>query len=153
MSPVAPGTAGSLAAILVLSLLFAAIHHYAPPAQIYPLWQAALLLGLLTSCIFSVYLGPWAIHHYQCDDPSCFVLDEVAGICLSLFALPMYNGWTQLIVLFVAFTLFRLFDILKPPPVRQLERLPLGWGILMDDLAAGVYANILGQILIRSLNL
>ena len=65
----------------------------------------------------------------------------------------MYNGWTQLIVLSVAFTFFRLFDILKPPPVRQLERLPHGWGILMDDLAAGVYANILGQILIRSLNL
>ena len=92
MSPVAPGTAGSLAAILILSLLFAAIHHYAPPAQIYPLWQTALLLGLLTSCIFSVYLGPWAIHHYQCDDPSCFVLDEVAESAFPFWPSPCTTG-------------------------------------------------------------
>jgi phosphatidylglycerophosphatase A len=52
-------------------------------------------------------------------------------------------------VLAVQFFLFRLFDVVKPPPARQLERLPAGWGILLDDLAAGIYANIVGQVVFR----
>jgi len=49
----------------------------------------------------------------------------------------------------IAFAAFRVFDIIKPPPVRELEKLPAGWGILMDDLAAAVYANLLCQIFLR----
>jgi phosphatidylglycerophosphatase A len=49
----------------------------------------------------------------------------------------------------VGFGMFRLFDITKPPPVRQLERLPQGWGVLVDDLAAGVYANIAAHLILR----
>jgi phosphatidylglycerophosphatase A len=56
-----------------------------------------------------------------------------------------------LLTLAVAFAAFRLFDVTKPPPARQLEKLPGGWGILLDDLAAAVYANILCQIALRGL--
>jgi phosphatidylglycerophosphatase A len=56
-----------------------------------------------------------------------------------------------LIVVLVAFAAFRVFDILKPPPCRQLEKYPFGWGVLLDDLMAGVYANMVAQILLRFL--
>jgi phosphatidylglycerophosphatase A len=53
------------------------------------------------------------------------------------------------VVVLSAFVAFRLFDILKPPPIRRLEELPHGWGVLMDDLLAGVYANVAAQLLAR----
>ena len=56
---------------------------------------------------------------------------------------------TTLAVLAVQFFFFRLFDVIKPPPGRQLEKLHGGWGILLDDIAAGIYANIVGQIIFR----
>ena len=74
-----------------------------------------------------------------------FVLDEVAGICLSNLFLPVVS----LKSIAMAFVAFRIFDVIKPPPCRQLETLPAGWGILCDDLAAAVYANILCQIVVR----
>ncbi len=73
------------------------------------------------------------------------VLDEVAGQWLSLLFVPVGGGWRAVWVTVAAFVLFRAFDILKPPPARQLERLPAGWGILADDLAAGVMANVVLQ--------
>ena len=62
---------------------------------------------------------------------------------------PMSNRREVFAVAVVAFAAFRFFDILKPPPVRQLEKLPAGWGILADDLGAGVYANIVSQLVLR----
>jgi phosphatidylglycerophosphatase A len=61
--------------------------------------------------------------------------------------LPTSHGLP--LTLLLAFAAFRLFDVTKPPPARQLEHLPAGWGILMDDLAAAVYANLLCQIILR----
>ena len=79
-------------------------------------------------------------------DPGPVVLDEAAGICLTLLFQPFKHGaW----VFVAGFLAFRLFDITKPPPARQLEKLPAGWGILLDDLAAAVYANLLCQLLLR----
>ena len=78
-----------------------------------------------------------------------FGLDEAAGICLTLLLLPPRDGWGLFFTLAVAFAAFRLFDVTKPPPARALEKLPAGWGILCDDLAAAVYANLLCQILLR----
>lgn len=75
------------------------------------------------------------------QDPGHVVIDEVAGQLTALLFVPL-EAWHVVL----AFVLFRFFDILKPPPVRQLERLHGGLGIMVDDLAAGVYALILGLI-------
>ena len=75
----------------------------------------------------------------QGGDPGWFVLDEAAGVWLAAAALPQPT-WTGLAA---AFALFRVFDIFKPPPVRALERAGGGWGIVLDDLMAGVYALLI----------
>ena len=77
-------------------------------------------------------------------DPSHVVIDEVAGQLVTLIACPIV--WHSLLA---GFILFRAFDIVKPPPVRSLERLPKGTGIVVDDLGAGVYALIVLQLLLR----
>ena len=121
-----PGTTGSAAAILVAWLL----HKYAQfgPAQI-------LVLGL-------VLLWPaiWAAtrteRYLRKTDPGMVVIDEVLGQWLTLAGAAVWNWKAYL----AAFQLFRLFDITKPFPARQLESLPEGWGIVFDDVAAGLYA-------------
>jgi phosphatidylglycerophosphatase A len=77
-------------------------------------------------------------------DPSHVVIDEVAGQLLTLVACPIV--WQALLA---GFILFRAFDIVKPPPVRSLERLPKGTGIVVDDLGAGVYGLIVLQLLLH----
>ena len=76
------------------------------------------------------------------EDPSCVVIDEVAGQLLALVGASLH--WNSLLA---AFILFRAFDILKPPPVRQLERIPEGAGIMLDDVGAGLYALAVMQLL------
>jgi phosphatidylglycerophosphatase A len=142
LSPIAPGTVGSLATTLVLLAISLTQPSFA-------LWQILLLSGLIISSILSIALGPWAINYFKTEDPQPFVLDEVAGICLTNLFLPMYVGGRQVWPIGIAFAAFRLFDVTKPPPARQLENLSGGWGILLDDLAAAVYANILCQLLLR----
>ena len=100
--------------------------------------------------------GTWAIQYYagRCrkeGDPGQVVLDEWAGQWVSLIAIPMMTFPRAIAVLAVQFFFFRLFDVIKPPPGRQLEKLHGGWGILLDDVAAGVYANVVGQIVFRCL--
>jgi phosphatidylglycerophosphatase A len=70
-------------------------------------------------------------------DPSCAVIDEVLGMGVAMFLLPQGPEWPFIIM---AVILFRLFDIWKPFPIRRLEKLPGGWGIMTDDLVAGLYA-------------
>lgn len=142
--PIAPGTFGSLGATVLLLVIYRILGQPSLLA-----WQIVLLLGVTIFSAMSVRLAPWAIRNLASKDPGPFVLDEAAGICLSNLLLPMYSGWRQLWPLGLAFVAFRLFDITKPPPARQLEKLPAGWGILMDDLAAAVYANMLCQIVLR----
>lgn len=78
-------------------------------------------------------------------DPQFVVIDEVAGQLIALIAAPL--AWKSFLA---GFILFRVFDITKPPPVRQLEKLPEGTGIVLDDVAAGIYALIVMQLLLRS---
>jgi len=77
-------------------------------------------------------------------DPSFVVIDEVAGQLISLIAIPL--KWQTFLA---GFILFRVFDILKPPPVRQLEQLPDGTGIVLDDVGAGIYAVAVMQLLLH----
>ena len=76
-------------------------------------------------------------------DPSIVVIDEIVGMWISLLLLPK-----TVVVIVTAFVLFRLYDIIKPPPARQLEQIPNGWGIMLDDVAAGIYANMTVRLIL-----
>ena len=108
--------------------------------------QSAMLLTTLAvlalSCAICVVWGKYAEERFGRKDAAEVVIDETAGVApATMVAVWLATGLVELIVaLGAAFVLFRLFDIIKPPPARQLEKLPHGWGVLIDDLAAGVYA-------------
>ena len=141
LSPVAPGTVGSFAASAVLYLLLILNH----PTWLR--WQLFLMFALLIVCAVSIWLGKWAVIEYQRKDPQMFVLDEVAGILVTNLFLPSMG----LLSVALAFVAFRIFDVTKPPPCKQLEKLPAGWGILSDDLCAGCFAGLLCHIILRVL--
>jgi phosphatidylglycerophosphatase A len=121
--PVASGTFGSLPGLALLWVL---------PAD--PVVQGAVLAAVMLA-------GWWAagvVAAMERDtDPGIVVIDEVAGMLVAGFLLPRHPG-----PLLAAFLLFRVFDIGKWPPMRQLERLPGGWGIIADDVAAGLLARL-----------
>jgi phosphatidylglycerophosphatase A len=148
--PVAPGTWGSLAATVV----FAAV-WWIGIAVSTPEWATSVivvLLGIAAASWISVLWGEWAVAYYRSKDPKPFVLDEFAGQWVALLWLPpvaMAGWWEFGWVVGGQFILFRVFDILKPPPARQVERWPAGWGILCDDLISGAYANVVGQLVWR----
>lgn len=124
LSPHAPGTVGTLGGVLVAWALAGTSQFL-----LWVLLAAALLYALGRA------VAPWAEARGG-KDPGWFVVDEVIGY---LIAVAWTGGPTPLALL-VAFCLFRFFDISKPWPVRRLEHLPGGDGILMDDVMAGVYA-------------
>lgn len=145
LSPVAPGTMGSLATTVVLGIVFALMGTHVDVWA----WNGVLVAGLVIFSALCVVFGPWTGRYFAKKDPGPCVLDEAAGICLTALFLPIYPGWRQLWTLAAVFAAFRLFDIVKLWPARRLEKLPLGWGILMDDLAAAVYANLVCQVVLR----
>lgn len=107
--------------------------------------MAALVLAGSVIC---VKYAPAAIAATGKDDPREVVADEFAGQALTFLAVPFLfppeiTTWQICITTISGFLLFRLFDIIKPPPIRKLEKLPNGWGILADDLLAAVYAAIM----------
>jgi phosphatidylglycerophosphatase A len=122
--PLAPGTVGSAVGIVVWGA--ARLGGAGPFSEL--LLAAALLAG-----------GAWAAtvaeRHLGRTDPGPVVVDEVMGMCVTLIAAPF--TWQAALA---GFLLFRVFDIVKPPPARQLERCHGGWGIMLDDLAAAAYA-------------
>jgi len=122
LSPVAPGTAGSALAVGIALCLR-------------PWWNPQLALALtLVVSLAGVYCAGRA-EEYWGHDSHKIVIDEVAGMFLALALTRL--SWTGVAA---AFFLFRLLDIVKPPPARQAERLPGGWGVMADDLVAGAYA-------------
>jgi len=148
-SPLAPGTAGSaVTAALVLLGYFALAGKGRPDLW---MWATLLLAGVIFFSACAVALGRFAIVYFGRKDPGPFVLDEAAGICLTLLFVPTYAGWREVWPVLGAFLAFRVFDVWKPSPARQLENLPEGWGILMDDLMAAVYANLACQAVFRLL--
>jgi phosphatidylglycerophosphatase A len=124
-----PGTWGSIAAVLVWAAFSWIVH----PTNLGLF--TALLVGIAISIIFGVPAATIAARESRRHDPGFVVIDEVAGQWIALLGSPF--GWRPALF---AFLLFRLFDITKPFPVRSLERLPDGWGIVFDDLGAGLYA-------------
>lgn len=108
---------------------------------------------LIASGILSVLLvfGTWASSYiekrgWRRDDPR-ITIDEVSGMLAASILLPRpATLWAALLVLGLAFLLFRLLDIFKPPPVSFAERLPAGWGVMADDMVAGLIANGLVQL-------
>jgi phosphatidylglycerophosphatase A len=127
-APVGPGTVGSLAALAIAWLLV----HF---ADWQPLWFGALGLAATAPSIWAA--GVTASERQQ-KDPQIVVVDEVLGQWIALAGSRPLNArsWVG------AFVLFRLFDIWKPVPVRNLEKLPGGVGIVADDLMAGAYAAL-----------
>jgi len=130
-SPVASGTAGSVVGLA----LWAALGGLGPAAY-------------AAACAGVIGLGIWAAGRaeeiFGRHDDGRITIDEVAGMLVSLASLP----WRPEVA-GVGFLLFRLFDIWKPFPARNAERLPGGLGVMADDLVAGLYANLGGQVLWR----
>jgi len=104
------------------------------------------VIALLIAIVVAIGIPAATLEARGCGkkDPSHVVIDEVAGQLLTLVACPIV--WQALLV---GFILFRAFDIVKPPPVRSLERLPEGTGIVVDDLGAGIYGLIVLQLLLH----
>jgi phosphatidylglycerophosphatase A len=126
--PKAPGTVGAIGG-LIPAVLF--LHFM----QLHPVW-------LLLPAVILAGPGIWAAEVVattrQLKDPQIVVIDEVLGVWITLAAATTLN-WKSVLA---AFILFRIFDITKPQPVRALERLPGGTGIVADDLMAGIYAGL-----------
>ena len=122
--PVAPGTAASIVA-----------------AGLWYWWYPGPVVQWVV-CGVAIVVGLWAsgsvAKQTQKEDPSEVVIDEFAGMWLVLAGLPK-----SLLLLCVAFMLFRVFDIIKPPPMKQLERIPGGAGIMLDDVAAGLISRLI----------
>src|SRR5271163_2194437 len=130
-----PGTWGSAATVVLWWLLAHAIA---------PSWQplAAILLAALAVAV-GIPAATQICRASGLKDPQFVVIDEVAGQLITLIAAPVaYKS------LLLGFILFRGFDIVKPPPVRQLEHLPEGFGIVIDDVGAGLYALAVMQLLL-----
>lgn len=150
--PFAPGTWGSAATVALVAGLAGVRWDggrwggWLPedlPAPFAGMMGQAMLFGGLALVVFVLgcLLGNRAERDWGRKDPGGFVVDEVVGQLIPL--LPLLGSELPLLATLAAFGLFRLFDILKPWPVRQLERLPGGVGIMADDVAAGLYAAVL----------
>lgn len=147
-SALAPGTVGSLLPITVACVMLA--------LEVSAVSITLVMLALAAT--FSSVCLAWggaAERAWGDKDPSQIVADEVAGQALTLLALPWAvtgesEAWLRNgVILFTAFVSFRFFDITKPPPIMQLQSAGGGWGILLDDLIAGVYALIVTQAFAR----
>lgn len=127
-----PGTWGSIAATLIF-FIFASAFHPAPRQLL-----AVTLAGILLAVAAGIPAATIAARESGHKDPGFVVIDEVAGVWIALLTAIPHLDWKHILA---ALILFRLFDITKPFPVHLLEKLPAGWGILCDDLAAGLYAG------------
>ncbi len=129
--PVGPGTVASAVTAAAFLLLW--------PARLSPMWLLAVAILLLAPCAWAAGLFERRVGR---RDPQTVVVDELLGQMIALAAVPAAPAGPAWSYGVLGFILFRIFDILKPFPVRRLERLPGGWGVLVDDYGAGVYAFV-----------
>jgi phosphatidylglycerophosphatase A len=131
-----PGTYGSISAVL---LWYAAAHLFQP--ALIPLAIGTAIAAIIATLI-GIPAATIVARESGREDPGHVVIDEVAGQLIALIAIPA--DWQHAAISLI---LFRIFDILKPPPIRQLERLPTGTGIMLDDVAAGILALAVAQLI------
>jgi phosphatidylglycerophosphatase A len=131
-APFASGTVGTLVGIAIYFLLSKL------PLNIYAILTAAIFFsGVWLSSMAETILGA--------KDSGVIVIDEIAGYLVTMFALPVTGP-----SILAGFFLFRAFDVFKPFPIRRIDRhLPGGWGVMLDDILAGVYANLTMQFVSR----
>jgi phosphatidylglycerophosphatase A len=131
--PVAPGTFGSLIALAIIWFLIPAVFYILIPVSI----------GLLLVSVWSAGKSEEIFG----KDGSQIVIDEVVGMAISLVFVPH-----QISYFIGAFFLFRFFDIFKLPPAKHAERIKGGWGVTLDDVVAGIYANLSLQLILFFVN-
>jgi len=127
-SPIMPGTMGSLAGLLI----------YFVVKDKFPIYAFSILFLFTLGIIFSSE----AEKIYKRKDAQMIVIDEACGMMLSLFLVP-YSLWIAIL----GFVLFRVFDILKPPPAKAIEKFSGAFGIMFDDIIAAIYTNFILQII------
>jgi phosphatidylglycerophosphatase A len=154
-SPWASGTVGTLVGLAIAVI---------PGAESAPILASMILAGFIAGALTAQKVAR-AVGHQLTPvasrlksrlqpgtdphpDPSIVVIDEIVGIWIALLLLPK-----TVLAYALAFVLFRIFDVLKPEPARALERLPGGWGIMLDDVVAGAYANIGARIVLLLIGL
>lgn len=130
LSPFAPGTAGTLVGVLICLFCL-------------PMTWILRLLFVLVLLALSIYVAGQAEKIYQKKDDQRIVIDEIIGLQITMLPVAI-----NVLNLCAAFVLFRIFDIWKPFPVRNLQGLPGGWGVVIDDVAAGIYAAIVLSLLV-----
>ena len=130
LSPFAPGTVGSLLAIIIYW-----IPGFEQPYVIIPLSVITFFYGVKISTKMEHILG---------KDPSEVTIDEFIGTWISMLFLPK-----SITISIITFIIWRILDILKPPPAGLMERLPQGWGIMLDDVVSGFYAAIIVHLLLH----
>jgi phosphatidylglycerophosphatase A len=155
--PIAPGTLGSLVGVGLYLTIWSgvdqlltsrALANRLSTVHVFTPLMAFMLLVILVVTLVGIWAASRTEKLQQKKDPSIVVIDEVAGQMIALLSGPFWiQTWWSILT---AFILFRLFDIWKPYPVRRLEGLESGLGIMADDVLAGVYALVVNSLLISS---
>ena len=130
LTPVVPGTIGTLIGVLICLICL-------------PLPWLLRLLVVIALLALSIYVAGQAEKLYRKHDDQRIVIDEIVGFQVTMLPVAITS-----LYLLVGFVLFRIFDILKPFPIRNLQKLQGGWGIVLDDVAAGIYAGVLMLLLV-----
>lgn len=136
-APIAPGTAGAIVGCL---MLWGGVQYFGINNN------TNFQLVFLGIIILTTLIGVWvskALEPEWGEDPSRIVIDEIVGVWINLLFVPL----TMQNIL-MGFVLFRFFDILKPLGIRKMEDFKNGWGVMLDDVAAGIYGNIVLQIIL-----
>ncbi len=142
--PIAPGTWGSAAVcgLFMLAAWGSGGRWYCTSGT-----MAAVALLAAAGCVL---FGKTCEQVFGGKDPGQCTIDEWAGQAVTFILLPLGCGIVDLLIVAAAgFMAFRLFDIIKLTPAREMEKLPYGWGVLMDDIVAGIQANIVCQVALR----
>ncbi|MBS3905525.1 MAG: phosphatidylglycerophosphatase A [Syntrophaceae bacterium] len=129
-SPIAPGTLGTLLAIPI---------YYFLSEMSFPLYELTLITFFFLSC----WISGQAQQYFGKKDDQRIVIDEMMGFFVAMLWVPQ----TPLFIL-VGFILFRFFDILKPFPIRRFEKVGGGFGVVLDDVMAGIFANVILRLII-----
>ena len=137
--PKVPGTVGTVVALFPILIYWNRGGEYVLLNQIF-ITLAVFFIGIWTSTVI--------VETFKEKDPEYIVIDEIAGYMVAMIGFP--TNWK---ILLLAFILFRIFDIFKPPPIKQFEKLPSGLGVMVDDVIAGAYTWLVMYLLVYVLKI